>query len=72
MIYVCFAASVVECQWRASQSTGPPVWIVAPDHASTLRAQWPEDLYVYRLTCDATVLWHPAARVEHWRLPEME
>ena len=72
MIYVCFAASVAECLWHASQSTGPPVWIVAPDQASTLRAHWPEDLCVYQLTHDATVLWHLVARVEHWRLPAKE
>ena len=72
VLFICFGATAAECLWHVSRCPGPPVWIVAPDEAYTLRALWCEDLHVYKLTSDATVLWHPAARVEHWRLPAMQ
>ena len=61
VLFICLGASAVECLWHAPQCTGPPVWIVALDEAYTLRALWCEDLYVYELTTDATVLWHRGA-----------
>ena len=59
VLFICFGASAAECLWRASQCTGPPVWIMDPGEAYTLRALWCEDLYVYELTSDATVLCIP-------------
>ena len=72
MVVPCFAEPAAVGLWRASLSSSLPVWLISPAQAPALRALWSEDVYVFSLSVDATVLWHPDAQVQHWRLQIME
>ena len=56
MVVPCFEELAAVGLWRASRSSSPPVWLISPIQAQALRVLWSEDLYVFSLSVDATVL----------------
>ena len=68
LVAVAFAADDACYLWCALQQHLPPVWLPTPALAPALRAQWPTDLYVHKLSPDAVLLWDPSTQLEYWRL----